>query len=258
MTIRSTLGRSEPIRVYCGRNALPVQEALANESALIVTINGQKEFTLYRSPGHDAELMTGALFAWQRISELSEIKEIRRSSDENLEIRLGPAKTATARRSEEFPPPRPASSLQISPDLLMKLSDRLMDLGLGSEDSLGCHQGYLLDGEGEVHLRHQDVDAMGVLYKLVGAALLMNQFPLRDYILVVDFRLRGPMMELCAKAGIQILITQSVPTALARQIALEQGMTVVGRLRTRAYQVYAGAERIHEPLFESRYRGVLQ
>jgi FdhD protein len=80
--------------------------------------------------------------------------------------------------------------------------------------------------------------------KVVGAALLEGRFPLDRHILMVSGRTSFEIVQKALIARIPIVAAVSAPSSLAVALAREFKMTLVGFLRGRTFNVYAGRERI--------------
>ena len=80
--------------------------------------------------------------------------------------------------------------------------------------------------------------------KVVGAALLENRIPLDRHILMVSGRASFEIMQKALIARIPIVAAVSALSSLAVSLAREFNMTLVGFLRGRRCNIYAGRERI--------------
>ncbi len=78
----------------------------------------------------------------------------------------------------------------------------------------------------------------------MGTALLSNELPLSDRIVMVSGRSSFEILQKCVAAGVPIVCAVSAPSSLAVELAREFGITLVGFLRGERFNVYAGRERL--------------
>jgi FdhD protein len=71
-----------------------------------------------------------------------------------------------------------------------------------------------------------------------------GRLPLTDHIVMVSGRSSFEILQKCVAAGAPILCAVSAPSSLAIDVARRFGVTLVGFLRGRRFNVYAGEERI--------------
>jgi FdhD protein len=102
----------------------------------------------------------------------------------------------------------------------------------------------LFTAAGEPLLVREDVGRHNAVDKVVGQELLDDRLPLRDRVLVVSGRAGFEVVQKALVAGIAVLCAVSAPSSLAVALAEEFGMTLVGFLRGRRCNVYAGADRL--------------
>jgi FdhD protein len=108
----------------------------------------------------------------------------------------------------------------------------------------GLHAAGLFTPDGELLLVREDIGRHNALDKLIGARALSGDLPIHGSVLLVSGRASFELVQKAAVAGITILCAVSAPSDLAVTTAERVGMTLVGFLRDRRFNVYVGSERI--------------
>jgi FdhD protein len=140
--------------------------------------------------------------------------------------------------------PPPAAGPRIDPELLYTLPDKLRAAQSTFAATGGLHAAGLFTAAGEPLLVKEDVGRHNAVDKVVGQALLDDLLPLHERVLVVSGRAGFEVVQKALVAGIGVLAAVSAPSSLAVDLAEEFGMTLVGFLRGRRCNVYAGADRL--------------
>jgi FdhD protein len=112
------------------------------------------------------------------------------------------------------------------------------------EETGGLHAAGLFDVEGNLLLVREDIGRHNAVDKVVGNSLLAGSVPLSACILMVSGRVSFEIVQKSAVAGIPVLCAVSAPSNLAVDTAEQMGMTVVGFVRDRSFNVYSHPERI--------------
>ncbi|HWC13882.1 MAG TPA: formate dehydrogenase accessory sulfurtransferase FdhD [Actinomycetota bacterium] len=132
----------------------------------------------------------------------------------------------------------------VSRETILSLPGKLRDDQDVFASTGGLHAAGLFDLSGHLVASREDVGRHNAVDKLVGWALLEGRLPLSDHIMVVSGRSSFEILQKCATAGVPIVCSVSAPSSLAVDVARAFGVTLVGFLRERRFNVYAGAERI--------------
>ena len=139
--------------------------------------------------------------------------------------------------------------LQVSAELIYTLPDILRKQQNVFEYTGGLHGCALFSQEGQLILSREDVGRHNALDKLIGAALakgadMIEGFPFADYILLLSGRASFELLQKAAMAGIKIVAAIGAPSSLAVEIAKEFGITLIGFLRDKSFNIYSGEERV--------------
>jgi FdhD protein len=132
----------------------------------------------------------------------------------------------------------------VTPEVIYALPDGLRRAQRLFEATGGLHAAALFDARGNLVQIREDVGRHNAIDKLVGWALMQGRLPLTDHIVMVSGRSSFEILQKCVAAGAPILCAVSAPSSLAIDVARRFGVTLVGFLRGRRFNIYAGEERI--------------
>jgi FdhD protein len=128
--------------------------------------------------------------------------------------------------------------------LVASLPDRLLEDQSVFERTGGLHAAGLFDREGGRLVVMEDIGRHNAVDKVVGHAMLRRSLPAADHALVVSGRASFELVQKAVAAGVPMLVAVGAPSSLAVELARRFGQTLVGFARGRAFNVYAGPERI--------------
>ncbi len=133
---------------------------------------------------------------------------------------------------------------EISAEKIYALPEKLREAQGLFDATGGLHAAALFDEDGNLIALREDVGRHNATDKLVGWALLEGRLPLSDHIVMVSGRSSFEILQKCLTAGVPFVCAISAPSSLAVDVAREFGMTLVGFLREKRFNVYAGHERV--------------
>jgi FdhD protein len=263
-----------------GQSQVEREDALAVEEPLEIRIRladsgGARAFvTTMRTPGNDEELVAGLLFAEGVLVSREDLLALERPVDPRIDPELRAnvmiatlAPDAQARGEklvrgtvmgsacgvcgktsiENVIPPdaRPLpSTFRINSELLFCLPKRLREGQSVFSQTGGLHAAGLFDGSGDLRALREDIGRHNATDKLVGRFLLRDELPLADSVLMVSGRAGFEIVQKAYSAGIPVVASVSAPSSLAVDLADAAGLTLIGFLRDRRYNVYAHPRRI--------------
>lgn len=137
-------------------------------------------------------------------------------------------------------PPGP----QVARETILALPDKLRGAQGIFDSTGGLHAAGLFSMDGELLCAREDVGRHNAIDKVVGWALLHGELPLRDRIVMVSGRASFEILQKSLVAGVPVVCAVSAPSSLAVSVAGEFGMTLIGFLRGKRFNVYTGHERV--------------
>jgi len=278
MRLRLAKPSTTGARVYRVESGVaePRPDELATEEPLEIRLiqEGRRRTVAVtmRTPGADAELALGFLFAEGVIRRREEVLRVQPCAEPGeacaniIEVELADGlpepelaglerhffatsscgvcgkaglEALTLRVTEAIPP-----GPEISPGLIATLPDRLRESqGLFTVTG-GLHAAALFDTEGELLAVREDVGRHNALDKLIGWALGEDLLPLNRFLVLVSGRSSYEILQKCLVAGVPVICAVSAPSSLAVELANRFGLTLIGFLRGDRFNVYSGAERV--------------
>jgi FdhD protein len=134
------------------------------------------------------------------------------------------------------------TKLTVTTEQCLQLMKQMQESSSHFQQTGGVHNSALCTRDGIVVSR-TDIGRHNALDKLFGHCI-MNRIPLRDKLIVFSGRISSEVLLKAAKIGVGIVLSKSAPTDLALDLADELGITAVGFIRGKGFNVYTHQERI--------------
>jgi len=226
-----------------------------------------------RTPGHDRELAAGFLVSEGVVRQRSDLVDLRLlgADDRSNEIVAELAKGVDlegwrlarntfvnsscgicGKRSRETIAQQLAAqtangdggAFQLNPSFIETLPGLLRGQQQGFSQTGGLHAAALVNEAGEIEAAFEDIGRHNALDKLIGWAFLNGRTPLRNRLLFLSSRSSFELVQKAVMAGAPVIATVGSPSSLAIETAREFGLTLIGFVRDRRFNVYSGEWRI--------------
>lgn len=265
------------IRRWDGESLRTVDDRVAAEEPLQISLDGKPLSIVMRTPGNDIELTLGLLWAERVITSRDQVVKVRVSAESgeaepgvnvdtaviesnhvDVHLREGGRRpersfmsssacgvcgaTTVADLALDFPVLQ--AGLRVRASALPALADRLREEQAVFDATGGLHAAGLFSPEGEMVVLREDIGRHNAVDKVVGRALLDGGLPAAERLLAVSGRAGYEVVQKAVAAGIGVLVAVGAPSSLAVATALRFNLTLVGFLKRDRFNVYSAAERI--------------
>jgi len=221
-----------------------------------------------RTPGHDADLAAGFLFAEGIVRTPSQIAQITvgGAARNVLRVDLHPDARVDLKRMERHfytssscgvcgktsldalstagCSPLPDSGARFQADMIHQLPALLRQSQPAFERTGGLHAAALFDRDGRLLSLREDVGRHNAVDKVIGAEFLAGRVPLSERLMVVSGRAGFELMQKALVAGIPVLAAVGAPSSLAVELGQEFDITLIGFLKAERLNIYSAAWRI--------------
>jgi FdhD protein len=271
-------------RITSRRRVLRVRDGVRDERAdtvvveepLEIRVGGRPLAVTMRTPGDDFDLACGFLVSEGVVSSTDGIAAMRycaegppgdRDASYNvLDIVLGPgvpppsasverafyttsscgicgkASLDAVRTRTRWPVA--GDPVRVPESMLVTLPDLLRAGQTVFDSTGGLHAAGVFTAGGRLLYLREDVGRHNAVDKVVGAALRDGRLPLAGCVLQVSGRASFELAQKAVMAGVAVLSAVSAPSSLAVDLAADAGLTLVGFVRGRSMNVYAGSHRV--------------
>jgi FdhD protein len=224
--------------------------------------------TTMRTPGDDDHLALGLLYGEGIINHSRDIEAVESSTRRPnvVNVRLRPEvsmelQTATRRHSAgsscgvcgttgldaaiaRAAAIRIAGTAPMEMSVLLRLPGIMRAAQSKFGDTGGIHAASLFDFSGNLISVAEDVGRHNALDKLVGESLMLGRLPLTDRVILLSGRSSFELVQKALRSGVSIVAAIGAPSSLAVNLALASGLTLIGFLREKHFNVYANRQRI--------------
>ncbi len=227
-----------------------------------------------RTPGHDLELTLGFLFTEAVIQGFDNITHIDHCTDASgkasknvvraelhpevlmdwnklqrnfyTSSSCGVCGKASIESLQSICPKKVSSDIKLDSEIIRKLPDTMRKAQEIFEHTGGLHASALFQSDGELLLLREDIGRHNALDKIIGAAIFSKNHSLDQCIIVLSGRCCYELVQKTAMAGISVIVSVGAPSSLAVKTADEFGITLIGFVKPKSFNVYAHTHRFKD------------
>ena len=246
------------------------EDRVATEEPLEIRVSppgspAQRVAVTMRTPGHDFELAAGWL-VHEGVTTPEAVRSVRYCTDESIgdleefnvvtvDLAAPPLALPAARMvnsacgvcgtdsvQDVLAAAGPVHPVSLDRTTVMTLPDRLRQHQPGFTRTGGLHAAGLFDLDGEPVVVREDVGRHNAVDKVIGSRILAGE-PVPP-VLVLSGRIGFELVQKAVVSRVSAVVAVGAPTSLARSLAEDSGLILVGFTRPDRCVVYTGAERV--------------
>ncbi|WP_243372579.1 formate dehydrogenase accessory sulfurtransferase FdhD [Geotalea sp. SG265] len=253
------MNKDIPVYHYDGSTLTPVQVHPVKEFPLKLLVNERELATLVASP-HDLRFLVAGFLRLQGfVTSLDDFVMFSVCNDfgiANIRIKgelpdklrpiltsgCGTGVTFTLPGADAQSPVSRFDGLRITPETVFALMDDLARRAEQYRSHGGIHSAAVGDGE-DLLLYAEDLGRHNTLDRIAGEALFKG-IDLSGKVLVTSGRISSEMVAKASILGIGLMASRTSPTDMAVQLSEQLGITLIGYVRGRKFNVYTQPQRI--------------
>jgi len=236
---------------YIDGNTGLYEDKIVKEYPLEIIINGEKKYFCMRMPGMDYDLALGLLFSDGIISAVSDVEQY--ETDENrISLKVKGSAPAGFKKiysssgtmfSEELVAPGARIEGGITPEKIFEIQQDFFKLQKVFDKTGGVHASAFYSSGGELISFAEDIGRHNALDKCMGRALASGMAG-DIFLVMLSSRLSFEMIRKSYRTGAAVVAGVSAPTSAAVITAEQTGVTLIGFLRGKTFNLYTHPERI--------------
>jgi len=238
-----------------GVDCTEVEDLVAEEKRLRISINGREVLNLYCTPIQVRELAVGLILTEGIADEVCMERMTIAYGDEEVAVEVHAEGEVRAGGGTITSGCVGGVSFRKEPGLVAR-KDRFAIGAAALRElfgrfqrrselyaSTGCIHSAALSDSKDIILFAEDIGRHNAVDKVIGACLLEG-LPFAGTLMMASGRLSSEIVLKCARWGIPMVASRTAPTALALDIAEKGGVTVVGFVRGERLNIYTHPERV--------------
>ncbi len=219
-----------------------VQDEVVTETTIQLFVNNRLVTVFTCSPSKTRELIVGHLLTQRVIKSPEEILQLRFEKEKAI-VKLLHENGTQTKMEEKAKKTKKHQKLVINSESILNVAKMLDSKAAVFKRTGGTHAAALLNSEGEVLAFSEDIGRHNAVDKVIGEAAL-KRVNLEQTILASTGRLSSEIVSKAANVGIPVVVSLASSTDKGIEVAEKRGLTLIGFVRDRRYNVYTNPERI--------------
>jgi len=219
-----------------------IQDEVVVESEFRLFINNEPSTVFTCSPSKIRELVIGHLVT-QRIIHSPEEVELIKFDKKKIAVRLMRKKDTDMNKEKRANNSQESQSIEINSETILNAAKMLDTRALVFKKTGGTHSAAILNSRGEPVVFSEDVGRHNAVDKVVGKDAL-KRINMKRMVLALTGRLSSEIVTKAANAGIPVVISLAASTDKGIDVAQKRGLTLIGFVRGRRFNVYSHTERL--------------
>ena len=236
---------------YKDGNSITVIDSIVREDPFEIIINGEKKYFCMRMPGMDYELAIGLLYNEGLIDSINDVDKYNHGEGSislNIKGKMEPGvkkiyASSGSMFSDDLVMPSAQTSGEIKTEKLFSLQNDFFKMQKVFEKTGGVHACAFYDAMGGLVSFAEDVGRHNALDKCMGKAVISGLTG-NIFLIMLSSRISFEMIRKSYRTGAVIVAGVSAPTSAAQQAAGQSGITLIGFLRGKSFNIYSHPQRV--------------
>ncbi|MCQ2510466.1 MAG: formate dehydrogenase accessory sulfurtransferase FdhD [Lachnospiraceae bacterium] len=244
MEVNAFIEEVTAIKITASGEQKAITRTVIREQRMDLYVDGQLKNQILCAATNLEELVLGRLLTMGVIHSLEEVNSIRfRDQKTRVHVVLKTEQQLEREKSlNQEQQLHPSNSFTWKLEWIWALEDAFEEEMELHRATKSAHAAFLMK-EGKILFRCEDIGRHNALDKAIGFAL-KNRINLKECILFTSGRVPTDMAEKAVMAGVPVFVSRKTPTADGIRIAKENGILLIGNVRNRSMQIFAGYENL--------------